>query len=203
MRSLKSIKVLDAIWEKVGDEEFKSIEFVEADLTNLDSMINACQDVDYVIHTASPVTEGSKESDFVIPAVDGVKGIMKGCEKYKVKKCIITSSMLTMIDWNSTEKTRYTSDYWVDPETTTDFYQKSKILAEKFAFDFASNQTGTKFELISILPAFIIGPPLLNSKSPSIKIFVEMLNRKYPMVPDLNMICCDVWNVAQAHVNAI
>ena len=99
-----------------------------------------------------------------------------------------------MIDWyaNNEEK-KYTTDDWVDPENAKDSYQKSKILAEKFALEFVNQlKEEEKFELITILPAFIIGPPLLKSESPSITIFVDMLNRKYPFVPDLFFICCDV-----------
>ena len=44
--------------------------------------------------------------------------------------------MLTMIDWESNEENKYNSDFWVDPEKTKNYYQKSKILAERFAFDF-------------------------------------------------------------------
>lgn len=109
-----------------------------------------------------------------------------------------------MIDWASGEDKVYTSEDWVDADTCKNFYQKSKILAEKFAFDFVDQLAeDEKFELITILPAFIIGPPLLKSDSPSIKVFVEMLNRKYPFQPDLFFINCDVRNVAEAHVNAI
>lgn len=85
MRSLQSIPKLEKIREKVGDEKFHSIQFVEADLTDEQSMIDACKGVQYVIHTASPISTSKREEDCVGPAVSGVRGVLKGCVTHKVK----------------------------------------------------------------------------------------------------------------------
>ena len=42
-------------------------------------MIDACENVDYVIHTASPVQTKLSEQKQIDAAVGGVEGILKGC----------------------------------------------------------------------------------------------------------------------------
>ena len=44
--------------------------------------------------------------------------------------------MLTMIDWYANSDEPIMVDHFVHPDSAHDAYQKSKILAEKFAFDF-------------------------------------------------------------------
>lgn len=54
VRSLANQKKLDPLRKEYG-EDFNQIEFVEADLTNKESLIKAIEGVKYIIHIASPI----------------------------------------------------------------------------------------------------------------------------------------------------
>ena len=82
---------------------YDQLELIEADLNNESSMIEACKDTDYVVHTASPFFSGKPKNvfkDLIEPAVNGTLSVLKGCAKYKVIKCVITSSCATIYHKN-------------------------------------------------------------------------------------------------------
>ena len=60
-------------------EHFNSLEIVEADLMNEESLVSAIAGSTYVVHIASPVIRSHKEEDLVPPAVNGTTYVMKAC----------------------------------------------------------------------------------------------------------------------------
>ena len=66
------------------------------------SMIQACEGVDYIVHTASPFPIGAAvpkdEQDLIQPAVGGTTAIMKAAHLNKVKKVVITSSIAAILE---------------------------------------------------------------------------------------------------------
>jgi nucleoside-diphosphate-sugar epimerase len=73
---------------------FSKLELVEADLLDSKSIEKATEGCDYVIHTASPFPIGLVKDENVLikPAVEGTLAIMRGAQKSKVKRVVITSS---------------------------------------------------------------------------------------------------------------
>ena len=71
---------------------------MEADLLDEDSMIRAIEGSTYVAHIASPfVTAAPKnEDDLIKPAVEGTLAAMKACRASKVKRIVITSSVVSI-----------------------------------------------------------------------------------------------------------
>ena len=53
----------------------------------------------HVIHTASPFPNQnpSNEDDVIKPAVDGTLAVLKACQKAKVQRVVLTSSVVTII----------------------------------------------------------------------------------------------------------
>lgn len=92
----------------------------------------------YVVHTASPfVIDAPKDENVLIkPAVEGTLAVLRAAHKHRVKRVVITSSVVAIqcrIPENSME--RYDESSWSDLECC-DAYNKSKTLAEKAAWEF-------------------------------------------------------------------
>ena len=66
-----------------------------------------------------------------------------------------------MIDWNKSDE--IDESQWAPIDGSTQVYIKSKILAEKKAWEMVSNPPDKKkLELITLMPGFVIGRPLSN-----------------------------------------
>ena len=71
----------------------ESVEFVNMNLTDKDSIFKALEGATYVVHTASPVGANPKNHDDMIrPAVDGINYILEAATNHRVKRVVITSS---------------------------------------------------------------------------------------------------------------
>lgn len=90
-----------------------------------------------MVHTASPFFFGDSEEELVTPAVEGTKSIMRACKNSNVQRCIVTASIASVIYPLERPENLYTDQTWSDtrnPEMGV--YPKSKLLAEKAAWDF-------------------------------------------------------------------
>lgn len=166
------------------------------------SLIKAIEGSEYVVHTASPfpLAAPKDESDLINPAVNGTLAVMKGCQKAKVKRCVVTSSIAAI---SSSKKNHFTSEDWSDWENDMP-YPKSKALAEKAAWDFVKKlPKEEQFELAVINPGFVIGPNLNSAQFTSGDLFKKFMTGGFPGTPDMIMPMVDVRNVAEAHVNAL
>lgn len=119
----------------------------------------------------------------------------------------MTSSTCTTIPRRDTSRP-YSEKDWVEMDSIPDGpmkgYVKSKILAEKAAWDFYNEHknTGTCFELVTILPSFSCGPILSASSGPSVGMILQLLDPNVEKVDDFVIPVCDVRNVALAHIKA-
>ncbi|RNA08126.1 NADPH-dependent aldehyde reductase ARI1-like isoform X1, partial [Brachionus plicatilis] len=95
----------------------------------------------------------------------------------------------------------YTENDWPDLKDQQ-AYTKSKIMAEKVAWDFMK-ENNPKFVLTTINPGYVMGPLLHNVPCTSIEVVKKLLMRETPILADIFMPACDVRNVAQAHINAM
>ena len=179
---------------------------MEADLTNDESLVKAVQSSTFVLHVASPFFFGNSEAELVTPAVEGTKSIMRACQAAGVRRCVITSSIASVI-----YATGKASDYVLTEEDWSDtsnpemgMYPKSKYLAEKAAWDFhASLPEAEKFELVTILPGFVLGPALRTESSVSIDFCRNALTGAGPLAAGIPYRCfpmVDVRDVAFAHL---
>lgn len=98
VRSLNNHEKLKPLKDSLKSA-FDEVELVEADLTDelsIDRAVSGCQ---YVVHTASPVSTDSTNFEAIIrPAVNGTEFVMKACQKYGVKRVVMTSSRSAIIE---------------------------------------------------------------------------------------------------------
>lgn len=120
------------------------------------------------MHVASPLpAESPKDEDEVIkPAVEGTIGVLEACVGSSVKKVVITSSCVAIFDYTQGDRDVDEND-WANITKNTTPYFKSKILAEKSAWEFMDNlsEEDRSFEISTINPGFVIGKRLkINSE---------------------------------------
>ncbi|CAN6472135.1 unnamed protein product [Victoria cruziana] len=156
-------KRTDHLWELEGAKE--RLKLVRAELTEEGSFDEAIMGCEAVFHTASPVlgaTVVDPKVEILDPAVQGTLNVLRSCNRNPTLKRVILTS--------STAAVRARDDF--DPNIPLDesswsntqlcerlkiWYALSKTLAERAAWDYAKQNN---IYLVTVLPAFVIGPSL-------------------------------------------
>jgi dihydroflavonol-4-reductase len=98
---------------------------------------------------------------------------------------VITSSLVTVCKSNDLTKYHFTDADWSDLEVVL-AYDKSKILAEKAAWEYVANlPDDMKFEVVTVLPGFVTGPNINTSKFSSGDIMRQFVDGSIPMYPSI------------------
>jgi nucleoside-diphosphate-sugar epimerase len=84
---------------------------------------------------------------------------------------------------------------WSNPERLAP-YPKSKLHAERAAWDFAADHP---LELVTINPGLVLGPLQRREQNTSMEVVRLLLARKLPAVPRLSFAVADVRDIAAAH----
>jgi nucleoside-diphosphate-sugar epimerase len=84
--------------KKAFGENFSKLELVEADLLKPETLEEAIKGCDYLVHTASPFTLKIPDDENVLvkPAVEGTLAAVRAAHKYKLKRVVITSSIVSI-----------------------------------------------------------------------------------------------------------
>ncbi len=101
---------------------------------------------------------------------------------------------------NLEEKT-YTEKDWADVNSQKSAYAKSKILAERSAWDFVEEKKKKDepvFELSVINPVLVLGPILTEAYGSSAQLFLNVFQNPNEKVTNYPVFCCDVRDVALA-----
>ena len=183
------------------------LELVEAQLQNADSWIEAVKGCSQVYHIASPFPRVAPrdENEVIAPAVEGTLNVLKACaEAGTVKRVVLTSSIASVSNGLNGDTGRtYTEEDWSIEDRCAP-YEKSKLLAEKAAWDFVKKlDDEKKFELAVINPAGVFGPFAFPGDSSSVSVIRDVLNGKFPALPHISMPSVDVRDVAKAHLAAM
>ncbi|XP_045119349.1 putative uncharacterized oxidoreductase C513.07 [Portunus trituberculatus] len=190
------------------------LELVAADLTKDDGWEKAVEGCSGVMHVASPfpdiTSKAVTEEELLEPAREGTLRVLKAVAATKgaVKRVVLTSSFASVFGESTPDPSKkYNEEDWTDPESTTlDPYTKSKVVAEKAAWEYIKELSDEdKFELSVINPTLVMGPPLLETHrtSTSVSLMTGIVNKTYPGVPRVQFPVCDVRDVARAHVKAL
>ncbi|KAK6456071.1 putative short chain dehydrogenase [Scheffersomyces xylosifermentans] len=161
-----------------------NLELFIADLVSDDGRSENFDNVDYVLHIASPFPAAQPEdpNDIVIPAVQGTLRILKAAGKVtSVKQVVITSSF------------------------ASNAYLQSKTIAEQEAWKYVKDNN-VSFDLTVFNPAYIFGPPLKNGTGfpTSLLMLQKLLNgTQKDGVPSLYMSIVDVRQLADLHLEAL
>lgn len=203
VRSLAKADLVRSALAKVTDRA-DDLVFVEADLLNDLGWADAMADVDFVLHVASPFIMGEPDhpDELIKPAVEGTTRVLNAAMAAGVQRTVLTSSTVA-INSDRTSGTSGPGD-WADPDNVGT-YAKSKILAERAAWDLTRAQTGPDvMELTVINPGGIMGPSLTGETTgASTAMIADMIGGKMPMVPDISISMADVRDVAKMHVAAM
>jgi len=204
VRSLTNADKVEPIKKLAPKPE--QLELIEADLFNAECWKDAVKDIDVVMHVASPCPSAppEDEQELIKPAVEGTLNVLKACLGSSVKRVVVTSSVVS-VSGMSPDKKEYTEADWTPlDQANSSAYQKSKILAEKAAWDLIE-ETKSKnepvFELAVINPSLVMGPLLSPVFGASGMIFLNNFTSKDPIKNDC-FPCCDVRDVASAHYKA-
>ena len=172
-------------------------ETVVGDLLRPESYSPALAGCDAVMHVAADYRLWIRDPDTMYRAnVDGTRDLLRAAREAGVRRVVYTSSVATMPF--RTDGIVINEDTPVSLADMVGHYKRSKFLAEQQAI--AAAQDGQ--EVIILNPTTPIGPN--DSKpTPTGRIFVDFLNRKFPAYMDTGLNLVDVAEVAKTHVDAL
>jgi nucleoside-diphosphate-sugar epimerase len=179
------------------------LELAVADLTRDDGWDAALAGCEGVLHVASPLaTESARDPDaLVAPARDGTLRVLRAAAKSGVRRVVLTSAAAAA---RAPEGSGAVADetMWTDPDRfARDPYRRSKVLAERAAWDFAAAHAG--LELATILPGAVFGPVLSQETQGSVQVIARLLRGVPPRLPRLGFWIVDVRDLADLHIRAL
>lgn len=205
LRSLKRKDDIINMLQTGGVSSFQHLVFVEADLTKDDNWDEAVKDCTYVLHIASPIflTLPKDENEMIRPAVDGTLRVLKAARDAGVKRVVMTSNFGAVGYSHKDPDIPITENEWTDPnEKGLSSYNKSKVMAERAAWDFIQREGGD-LELSVINPVGIFGPALSADLSSGFELVKNLIDGTMKAIPKLSMNIIDVRDVADLHIRAM
>lgn len=205
LRSMASKDKLVETLKAHGVSTFGNLSFIEAELTSDDHWQEAMKDCQYVLSVASPVfLEMPKdENEAIRPALEGILRVLKFACNAGVTRVVMTSNF-GAVGFSQTDKSRQTTEAdWTNPNLNgLSIYEKSKLLAERAAWEFIKNQGGS-LEFATINPVAIFGPSLNGHISGSLDILKNMVDGIWKAIPPIPLNIVDVRDVALLHILAM
>ena len=116
---------------------------------------------EFVLHVASPyvMKEPRDENEYIKPAVEGTMRALKAAKKSGVKRVVLTSSMVSMLE-NADKSINIDYNSWTNVKAKNiSAYAKSKTLVERSAWDFINKQNEENPMQLSVVnPGPVFGP---------------------------------------------
>jgi len=184
-----------------------SLEIVEMDLLDGDSVntaISGCKDV---IHTAAAVIIKSKnpQKDIVDPSVIGTKNVLLAIEKNReIENFIHTSSTAAIRPKKWEDGVILTTETFAEDATLeANPYGLAKYSAEMLVRKWHKNlKSGPR--MLTIHPCMVFGPPMSRRHlHGSLSILMMLVKRKLPILLPMQISIVDVRDVAEIHVKAL
>ena len=183
------------------------LEFLKADLQKEEGWDDAVESCRYVLHVASPFPRQppKQQDDIINTAKNGTLRVLKAAASGKVRRVVMTSTIAATYKGREHEVTKvFNEDDWANTNEDIGDYYKSKILAERAAWDFVNSLQGDDtLELAVINPGVALGPILNDHFSTSGELIYRLMSRKIPGCPDIGWPVVDVRDVADAHIAAM
>ncbi|KFL30184.1 epimerase [Devosia riboflavina] len=203
LRDLGKAEKLRGIIAASGEDTTK-LEFAAVDLMRDAGWPEALAGCSFVLHVASPLGGGAKldRDALVAPARDGTLRVLRFAKQAGIRRVVMTSAAAAA---RSPLASGRVSDetVWADPDDPQfDAYRRSKILAERAAWDFMRRE-GQGMELVTILPGAVFGPVLSADNLGSVDIIKGLVEGRPPAMPRLGFWVVDVRDLAQLHVRAL
>ncbi|MED5398116.1 MAG: SDR family NAD(P)-dependent oxidoreductase [Candidatus Thermoplasmatota archaeon] len=192
--------------ESLSVSDGGSLEIVEMDLLDSESVQRAVAGCDSVIHTAAVVVLKSKRAQekIVDPSVVGTRNVLDAIDASGTVRCLVHTSSTAAIrpsSWKDGQT--LTTDTWADDATIEENpYGLAKYSAERLVRDWHSTKDGVR--MVTINPCVVLGPPLSKRHLEGSPSFLMMLLRRdIPFVIPMHISIVDVRDVAEAHVRAL
>jgi dihydroflavonol-4-reductase len=202
IRSLKKEESVRKMLRNGGADDAR-LRFYTADLGDDAGWREAVTGCDYVLHVASPLsdTAGKSEEEVVGPARDGSLRVLRFARDARVRRVVMTSSCGAVYYGHPPRTEPFDEHSWSNPNGgDMSAYVKSKLIAERAAWDFVRVDGG--IELTTINPAGIFGP-VLGPDSSSSTLMIKRLLGGMPGAPRIHFAIVDVRDVADLHIRAM
>ncbi|MFD7815433.1 SDR family oxidoreductase [Streptomyces sp. NPDC059785] len=190
--------------EAMGVAAGGRLTFVEADLTADAGWAEAAAGCRYVLHTASPFpgAEPDREDDLIVPAREGTLRVLRAARDAGAERAVVTSSFAAVGYGRPATERPFTEADWTDPDSDVPAYIKSKVLAERAAWDFVERE-GNGLQLATVAPVGIFGPVVGADHSSSISMITGLFSGLMPGTPRLYFAVVDVRDAAELHLRAM
>ena len=179
---------------------------VVADLNADAGWREACSGCSGVLHVASPIPARNPkdEGELVRPARDGALRVLNAARDGGVRRVVMTSSTAAVTYGHGGRSQPFTEADWSDPGDRSDSsaYERSKMIAERAAWDWHAREGGT-LELVTVCPGAVIGPVLGGDHSASRDIVKKLIDGSLPGLPRFGWPLADVRDIADLHVRAL
>ena len=194
-------RILAAGGAQAGD----GLTFAVTDLTSDDGWPEAVDGCEYVLHVASPfpAADPEHEEDVIVPARDGTLRVLRAAHNAGVKRVVLTSSFAAIGYGHGSVDREFTEEDWtnLDGDGVT-AYVKSKVLAERAAWDFTDNQGGAS-DLTVVNPVATFGPVLNDDISSSVVPILTLITAGFEQMANFSFPVADVRDVADIHLRAM
>jgi len=172
-------------------------ERIIGDLRDFDSLKKAVQGCEFVFHVAADYRLWVRDPEQMYRSnVEGTRAIIRAAHECGVRRLIYTSSVATM----GFTKTGRIADE-TSPVSVRDMvghYKRSKFMAEQIALE--AGQKGANVVVVN--PTTPVGERDIKP-TPTGRIIVDFLKRKFPAYVDTGLNLVDVSEVARGHVLAM
>ncbi|MGC1966708.1 MAG: aldehyde reductase [Candidatus Acidiferrales bacterium] len=205
VRSLKREGDVRGLLRVGGAEAGERLSFIAADLEKDEGWPEAVAGCEYVLHVASPLPPSvpKNEDELIVPAREGTLRVLRAARDAGVQRVVVTSSFAAIGYGFEVRKAAFTEADWADPNGDDVLpYTKSKIFAERAAWDFIAKKGGA-LELSVVNPVGVFGPVLGADYSASILLVQRLMDGAIPGCPRLYFGVVDVRDVADLHLRAM
>jgi dihydroflavonol-4-reductase len=163
-RSTSNLYLIQSLFEYYSPKNhillFDKINWVDADLNDIDSLIEVTQNVDYVYHAAAVVSFHEKDAKAMIQAnINGTANLMNACKSNGVKKVGHISSVAALGPSKNGESISEDNQWQVSKDNSV--YSISKYGAEREVWRVSEEGV----DVVMVNPSLILGPGDWNSSS--------------------------------------
>ncbi|HEY1271141.1 MAG TPA: NAD-dependent epimerase/dehydratase family protein, partial [Terriglobales bacterium] len=175
---------------------------VVGDLRDAASLEKAVSGCDTVFHVAADYRLWVRDPDRMYAAnVEGTRAVLQAARNAGVRRVVHTSSVAT-VGFTSNGHLA-DEDSPVALENMIGPYKRSKFLAEQVAVSFADNSAGRSgMDVIIVNPSTPVGERDIKP-TPSGRIVVDFLKKKFPAYVDTGLNLVDATECARGHVAAM
>src|SRR5437867_1449270 len=172
-------------------------ERVAGDLRDPDSLKRAMQDCEFVFHVAADYRLWVRDPDQMYRCnVEGTRAIIRAAQEGGVRRVIYTSSVATMGFTKTGHVATETSP--VSIKDMVGHYKRSKFMAEQIAIEAGKNGSN----VVVVNPTTPVGEQDIKP-TPTGRIIVDFLKRKFPAYVATGLNVADVKEVARGHLLAM